>query len=59
MQLACVIGVAAARGIAREDAGLLAAIVMGPGGGEHARLCRAAPKEGDTMILPGPAPAVS
>ena len=38
VQLACVIGVAAGRGIAREDAGLLAAIVMGAGGGEHARL---------------------
>ncbi len=40
MQLACVIGVVAARGIAREDAGLLAVIVIGPGGSEHARLCR-------------------
>ena len=29
MQLACVMGVAAACDIAREDAGLLAAIVMG------------------------------
>jgi hypothetical protein len=29
MQLACMMGVAAAGGIAREDAGLLAAIVMG------------------------------
>jgi hypothetical protein len=37
-QLACVIGVAAACDITREDAGLLAAIVMGLGGDEHARL---------------------
>ena len=37
-QLACVIGVAAACDIAREDAGLLAAIDHGAGGGEHARL---------------------
>jgi hypothetical protein len=38
MWLACVMGVAAARDIAGEDAGLLAAIVMGAGGGEHPRL---------------------
>ena len=57
MWLACVMGVAAARDIAREDAGLLAAIVMGGGG--HTRGFDPAPKEGDTMILPGPAPAVS
>ncbi len=109
MRLACVRGVAAARGIAHEDAGLLAAIVIGlaaadirgfavgltrpdvgrryaggapiftqpadggiPAGSDLPFLVRAngapapvthtstpAPKEGDTMILPGPAPAVS
>ena len=101
-------GVAAACDIAREDAGLLAAMIMGlaaanmrgfdvgltrphvghpyagrapifthpadggiPAGSDLLFLVRAsgalarshtstpAPKEGDTMILPGPAPAVS
>ena len=37
VQLACVTGVAAACDIARGNAGLLAAIVMRVGSGEHAR----------------------
>ena len=93
MQLACVMGVAAACDIAREDAGPLAAIIMlrpgltsateTPGstdlphpltadpGSDLLFLVRAngalAPvthqhpgtQGGDTVILPGPAPAVS